>query len=88
MEQEEKAAIEQMRKMEAWKKAQADKEREQEKGIFNKIKLDQARLRAEQEESVGSSSVSIGQKNKKPEESYSSDPFEDVSVSGSGSKDL
>ena len=47
MEQEEKAAIEQMRKMEAWKKAQADKEREQEKGVFNKLKLDQARLRAE-----------------------------------------
>ena len=73
--------------MEAWKKAQALKEEEQEKDVFNKSKLDQARMKAQMEESAGSSSMSTGQKNKKPEDSYSSDPFEDVSVSGSGSND-
>lgn len=71
--------------MEAWKKAQAEKEQEQDKNIFNKAKLEQARLRAD--DSVGSSSMSTAQKNKGPEESYSSDPFEEVSASGSGSKD-
>lgn len=74
--------------MEAWKKAQTEKEIEMEKGAFNKSKLEQARLRAQVEESVGSSSMSTGHKGKKAEESYSSDPFEDVSMSGSGSKEV
>ena len=39
------------------------------------------------DESLGSSSMSTEKKLKKPEESYNSDSFEDVSVSGSGSKD-
>lgn len=62
MELEEKQALEAMRKMEAWKKAQALKEVEQEKTIFNKQKLEQARLRVD--ESAGSSSMSTAQKNK------------------------
>ena len=63
MEQEEKEALEAMRKMEAWKKAQAEKEKEQE-NMFNKNRLDQARQRAAAEESLGSSSMSTGQKTK------------------------
>lgn len=80
MEQEEREALEALRKMEAWKKAQAEKERDQE-NIFNKSKLDQARQRADHDESAASGSMAKG-----AEESYSSDPFEEVSVSGSGDK--
>ena len=44
--------------MEAWKKAQDQKERDQETALPSKNKLDKARLQAEIEESAGSSSVS------------------------------
>jgi hypothetical protein len=47
--------------------------------VFNKARLDQARQRAD--ESAASSSLA-----KAAEESYSSDPFEEVSASGSGDK--
>lgn len=40
MEKEEREALEALRKMEAWKKAQAEKERNQENTVFNKQKLD------------------------------------------------
>ena len=57
------------------------------------MRLDQARLRqADMEESANSSSLSQQRealaKEKPIEESYSSDAFEDVSMSGSGSKKL
>ena len=82
MELEEKQALEALNKMEAWKKAHAEKEREEENTFFAKHRLEAARAKADYEDSVNSSAA----KPKKEEESYSSDPFEEVSASNSGSK--
>ena len=75
--------------MNEWKKRQAEKEQEEEgkNSLIDQMGIDAARLR-DIEESANSSSLSHQKAEKPIEESYSSDAFEDVSMSGSGSKKL
>jgi len=94
MEKEKAEQLENIRLMNEWKKKQEEKEKESSatNTIIEKMRLDQARLRQELDESANSSSLSAPKaflsKEKPPEESYTSDDFEDVSISGSGSKNL
>ena len=80
--------------MEEWKKKQAEKEKEGSatNDIIEKMRLDQARLRAADiEDSGNSSSLSVPKtfsKDKPVEESYTTDDWEEVSMSGSGSKKI
>ena len=79
-----------MRAMEEWKKKQAEKEKEgsAKDDIIERMRLDKARLQKDLEESGNSSSLSVPKaaESKAVEESYTTDDFDDVSVSGSGSK--
>ena len=92
MEKEEKEKLEEIKKMNEWRQQQKDKEKEAApSSIINEEKLNQARMRAkidESDSSLMSDAKPSAQKEKGPEESYSSDAFEDVSMSGSGSKKL
>mmetsp|Transcript_24792 Transcript_24792/g.30994 ORF Transcript_24792/g.30994 Transcript_24792/m.30994 type:complete len:141 (-) Transcript_24792:11-433(-) len=94
LEKEKTEQLENIRLMNEWKKKQEEKEKEGSatNEIIDKMRIDQARLRQDAEDSADSSSLSVptkGASGSKPvEESYTTDEFEDVSMSGSGSKKL
>ena len=77
--------------MKEWKRKQEEKEKEGSAGntVIDKMRMDLARKQHDMEDSAGSSSLSLH----KPissaaksgvEESYTTDEFDDVSISGSG----
>ena len=74
--------------MNEWKKKQAEKEKAGSgaNSIIDKMRIDQARLKNEMEESANSSSLSTHKPVEKSgvAESYTTDEFDDVSISGSG----
>ena len=90
LEAQKAAQMEELKAVEKWKKEQAEKEKEGsgKNSIIDKMRIDQARIRQELEESGNSSSLSVPKaaEAKAVEDSYTTDEFEDMSMSGSHSK--
>lgn len=90
MEKEKAAQIEEINLMNEWKRRQEEKDKEgtASNNLIDKMRMDQARLRAEMEESGNSSSLSVQKPgvSKPEEESAYSDSFDDVSISGSAKR--
>lgn len=79
--------------MREWREQQAAKEEKNKDSVIDQMRIDKARLlaNADMEDSANSSSLSQPKREKPVEESqsaYSSDAFDEVSMSGSGSKKI
>ena len=93
LEKEEEEQLAEIKRMKEWRAKQAEKEETGKDSIINQMRIDQARLRNvdDLEDSANSSSLSHPKKEKPADESqsaYSSDAFDEVSMSGSGSKKI
>ena len=88
LEKEKEDKLKEIEMMNEWKKKQAEKEKAGSgtNSIIDKMRIDQARLKNEMEESANSSSLSTHKPVEKSgvAESYTTDEFDDVSISGSG----